>query len=216
MIEIHVASLENHVQHICTCLLGVAVVALPSVRFLRCNLYTVFFIFLSYTLVSPEKITRPWHPSDHDIHATVIAFAGLSWRFDRVYKSLAVSSFFCIRHCQFQHYQVHHCPIQTPNNPTHERPLSIMKTAVATAFALVATLAHAAPSPAPVEARQVPTAILTFQGAGPNPPSYTIAQPADNSVFTIGMSLKLSLPLKGCASPPDPILVFTLSPVPYI
>lgn len=63
-----------------------------------------------------------------------------------------------------------------------------MKTfSVATALALVATLAHAAPSSAPVEARQVPYASLTFQGAGSNPPSYYIGQPADGSIFTIGM-----------------------------
>ena len=89
-----------------------------------------------------------------------------------------------------------------------------MKTALATAIALVATLAHAAPSPAPIEARQYPTALLTFQGAGPNPPSYTIAELANNSVFTIGASLNFSLPLEVYSSPRDPISVFTHHLVP--
>lgn len=59
--------------------------------------------------------------------------------------------------------------------------------AVATALAFVATLAHAAPSSAPLQARQGGYAALTFVGAGPNPPTYYLDEPADGSTFTIGM-----------------------------
>ena len=34
-------------------------------------------------------------------------------------------------------------------------------------------------------------ATLTFQGAGPNPPEYTLTVPCDDSTFTIGMLLLL-------------------------
>ena len=69
-----------------------------------------------------------------------------------------------------------------------------MKTSFATAFALVASLASAAPSSSPVEARQdYPYASLAFQGAGPNPPTYFISHPADNKVFTIGTLSSLPL-----------------------
>ena len=58
-----------------------------------------------------------------------------------------------------------------------------MKTfALSAAFALVAALANAAPSARQFEVQ------LTFEGAGPNPPTYTLSEPADGSVFTIGRS----------------------------
>ena len=68
-----------------------------------------------------------------------------------------------------------------------------MKTfALSAAFALVAALANAAPSARQFEVQ------LTFEGAGPNPPTYTLSEPADGSVFTIGTyifcSLTVSIP----------------------
>ena len=68
--------------------------------------------------------------------------------------------------------------------------------AIATALALAATLAHAAPSSAPLQARQERLAVITFVGAGPNPPTYTLEEPADGSTFTIGMFSLLILPLR--------------------
>lgn len=60
-----------------------------------------------------------------------------------------------------------------------------MKTfTVSAALALMATLAHAAPAPGSPEARQFEVQ-LTFEGAGPNPPTYTLSEPTDGSVFYI-------------------------------
>ncbi|KAL6717673.1 hypothetical protein ACLMJK_005588 [Lecanora helva] len=67
---------------------------------------------------------------------------------------------------------------------------------VAPALALVATLARAAPSP-PIQARQGVTganAALLFEGAGPNPPSYTVdvEATAQGTPFTIDNPLSVS------------------------
>ena len=64
-----------------------------------------------------------------------------------------------------------------------------MKTFTISAIAaLMATLTQAAPSAsAPKEAR-VFYASLTFSGAGPNPPTYFLSEPADSSEFYIGES----------------------------
>jgi len=62
--------------------------------------------------------------------------------------------------------------------------------AISAALALAATLAIAAPQGgpdwAPVQGRQF-RAQITFSGAGPNPPTYSISAPVDGSAFTIGM-----------------------------
>ena len=83
-------------------------------------------------------------------------------------------------------FSIHHYCSELSSRPNLD-VLSTMKSfAVATALAFVATLARAAPS-APVKARQGGDALLTFEGAGPNPPSYTLVEPADGSTFTIGI-----------------------------
>jgi len=66
-----------------------------------------------------------------------------------------------------------------------------MKTfAISAALVIAATLTNAAPQGgpdwAPVQGRQF-RAQITFSGAGPNPPTYTISAPVDGSAFTIGM-----------------------------
>ena len=76
-----------------------------------------------------------------------------------------------------------------------------MKTFTISAIAaLMATLTQAAPSAsAPKEAR-VFYASLTFSGAGPNPPTYFLSEPADSSEFVIGRSSN-PLPLFALQSP---------------
>ena len=60
--------------------------------------------------------------------------------------------------------------------------LFAMKTfAISAVLALAAAVVHAAPA---LESRQSQE-ILTFEGAGPNPPSYTRSVTADGSLFTI-------------------------------
>lgn len=50
----------------------------------------------------------------------------------------------------------------------------------------LAILSYAAPGSAHVEVRQQFGSAVTFQGAGPNPPSYTVSVQYDGSTFTIG------------------------------
>lgn len=52
----------------------------------------------------------------------------------------------------------------------------------------LASLSYAAPGSAPHEARQEFGSNVTFQGAGPNPPSYSLHVPYDGSTFKIGGS----------------------------
>ena len=59
----------------------------------------------------------------------------------------------------------------------------------------LASISYAAPGSARVGARQAAENVITFQGAGPNPPSYTETIPNDGSTFLIGTSLP-SRPVK--------------------
>ena len=58
-------------------------------------------------------------------------------------------------------------------------------------FALLqlASISYAAPGSARMEARQAAENVITFQGAGPNPPSYTETIRNDGSLFHIGTSV---------------------------
>ena len=52
----------------------------------------------------------------------------------------------------------------------------------------LASLCYSAPGTSYVNARQAISDTVTFQGAGPNPPSYTLNFPCDGSNVTISMS----------------------------
>ena len=70
-----------------------------------------------------------------------------------------------------------------------------MKTfTIAAVTALMAAVAQAAPAPSVKEARQSLFSI-TFLGAGPNPPSYTIEDAGQGDEFPIGTMLHPSLAL---------------------
>ena len=65
-----------------------------------------------------------------------------------------------------------------------------MKTfAIGFALLELASISYAAPGSASVVVRQTAQDVITFQGAGPNPPSYTLTEPNDGSIFRIGTSL---------------------------
>lgn len=53
----------------------------------------------------------------------------------------------------------------------------------------LASLSYAAPGSAPLEARQGFESNVTFQGAGPNPPSYSLHVPYDGTTFKISKSI---------------------------
>lgn len=62
-----------------------------------------------------------------------------------------------------------------------------MKTfTIPAALLALATLGSASPVASKLQSRQF-EAIVTFFGAGPNPPSYTLSLPADGSSVAIGM-----------------------------
>ena len=73
-------------------------------------------------------------------------------------------------------------------DPTRIYKLSTMKTfTISAALALLAALGQAAPAPSQAKGRQFEVQ-LTFTGAGPNPPIFTLAEPADGSIFEVGES----------------------------
>ncbi|MCJ1456513.1 hypothetical protein MMC28_006874 [Mycoblastus sanguinarius] len=67
-----------------------------------------------------------------------------------------------------------------------------MKTfTISAALALLAALGQAAPAPSQAKGRQFEVQ-LTFTGAGPNPPIFTLAEPADGSIFEVDNALSVS------------------------
>ena len=65
-----------------------------------------------------------------------------------------------------------------------------MKTStIGLALLHLASLGYSAPNS--VKARQESSTTVTFEGAGPNPPSYNITFPNDGSTVTISTSLLL-------------------------
>lgn len=65
-----------------------------------------------------------------------------------------------------------------------------MKLFTVSAALLLAALDLASATPAQPLARQA--VVVTLEGAGPNPPSYTLTPSFDGSTFTIGTSPNLS------------------------
>lgn len=65
-----------------------------------------------------------------------------------------------------------------------------MKIFTISAALLLAALDIASAAPAQPKARQFGT-VITLEGAGPNPPSYTLSPPFDGSTFAIGTSTAL-------------------------
>ncbi|KAL6716791.1 hypothetical protein ACLMJK_004703 [Lecanora helva] len=68
-----------------------------------------------------------------------------------------------------------------------------MKTFTVAALAtLMAAVTQAAPAASTPKEARVFYASLTFTGAGPNPPSYSLSEPADSSEFLIDNPLSVS------------------------